>query len=93
MKNQVISVYRQTERFAELTKRLIITGNIPRVKKCLALAEGLLQTGNRETQNLISGAYLHSVSTFLEIRGCRIAGLFPQKLQTEYRKQINTTGA
>ena len=92
MKNQVISVYRQTERFADLTKRLIITGNIPRVKKCLALAEKLLKTGSVETKSLISGPYLHAVSTFMEFRGCRIAGLFPQSLQAEYVKQINASG-
>lgn len=92
MKNQVITVYRQTERFAELTKKLIVTGNIVRAKKCLAFAEHLLKTGTAETRNLIAGQYLHSVSSFMEFRGCRIAGLFPKDLQTEYVKQINTSG-
>jgi len=92
MKNQVISIYRQAERFAEITQKLIIAGNIPRVKKCLAIAERLFITGSSETRNVISGIYIHSVSSFMEFRGCRIAGLFPQTLQQEYIKQINATG-
>lgn len=92
MKNQVISVYKQTERFAELTQKLIIAGNIPRVKKCLAAAERLLKTGSAETKSLITGNYLHSVTVFMEFRGCRIAGLFPPALQAEYVKQVNVSG-
>lgn len=92
MKNQVISVYRQTERFADLTKKLITTGNIPRVKRCLSHAEHLMKTGSVETRSMITGMYLHSVSAFMEIRGCRIAGLFPQALQAAYVKQINASG-
>ena len=41
MKNQVTTVYKQAERFAEITKRAIISGNINRAKKCLTLAEKL----------------------------------------------------
>lgn len=92
MKNQVISIYKQAERFAELTQKLLVSGNIPRAKKCLATAEKLFKTGNAETRNVISGIYVHSVSSFMEFRGCRIAGLFPQDLQAEYIKQVNTSG-
>jgi len=92
MKNQVISIYRQTERFAEITQKLIVSGNIQRVKKCLAVAERLLKNGNTETRNVIAGVYIHSVSTFMEMRHCSISGLFPQDLKAAYIKQINTTG-
>lgn len=92
MENQVTSIYKQAERFAELTQKMLVSGNIPRVKKCLALAEKLFKSGNAETRNVISGVYVHSVSSFMEFRGCRIAGLFPQVLQAEYVKQINTSG-
>ena len=91
MKNQVVSIYRQAERFAEITKKLLIAGNVPRVKKCLSIAEKLLKTGSGETQNVISGIYMHSVSTFMELRGCRISGLFPKALEGEYLRQINAT--
>ena len=38
MKNQVTTIYKQADRFAEITKKAIITGNINRAKKCLAVA-------------------------------------------------------
>ena len=41
MKNQANTVYKQAERFAEITKKAIIAGNIARVKKILAFAEKL----------------------------------------------------
>lgn len=92
MKNQVTTVYRQAERFAEITKAAIISGNITRAKKCLALAERLFITGSYETKNAISNVYVFSVSTFMEMRHCSISNLFPQSLKNEYIKQINTFG-
>lgn len=91
MKNQVTTVYKQAERFAEITKAAIISGNIVRAKKCLALAERLFITGSFETKNAISNVYVFSVSTFMELRHCNIANLFPQSLKAEYVKQINAT--
>ena len=91
MKHHLISIYRQTERFAEITQQLIMNENILRAKKCLAVAEKLLRTGSSETKNLISGIYVHSVSSFMEYRRCQIAGLFPKALQQEYMKQVNAT--
>ncbi len=91
MKNHVVSIYRQAERFAELTKKCLINGNIPRVKKCLEMAEKLLKTGNNETKSVIAGIYIHSVSSFMEIRHCSISGLFPAELRAAYLKQINAT--
>ena len=92
MKNQVITIYKQAERFAEITKRAIIAGNINRAKKCLALAERLLTTGSNETKIAISNVYLFSVSSFMEMRHCNISNLFPKSLKAEYIKQINTSG-
>lgn len=92
MKNQVTTIYNQAERFAEITKSAILTGNIIRAKKCLALAERLLTTGSSETKNAISNVYIFSVSTFMELRHCSISNLFPQSLKAEYIKQINTSG-
>ncbi len=92
MKNQVSTIYKQAERFAEITKTAIITGNISRAKKCLALAEQLLITGSNETKIAISNVYLFSVSSFMELRHCSISNLFPKSLKAEYIKQINTSG-
>jgi hypothetical protein len=92
MKNQVSTIYKQAERFAEITKTAIITGNISRAKKCLALAERLFISGSNETKNAISNVYIFSVSSFMELRHCNISNLFPQTLKAEYIKQINTSG-
>lgn len=92
MKNQVTTVYKQAERFAEITKSAIVSGNIARAKKCLALAERLFVSGSYETKNAISNVYIFSVSTFMELRHCSISNLFPQSLKAEYLKQINTSG-
>lgn len=92
MKNQVTTIYKQAERFAEITKTAIITGNISRAKKCLALAERLFATGSNETKIAISNVYLFSVSSFMEMRHCNISNLFPKSLKAEYIKQINASG-
>ena len=91
MKNHVVSIYKQAERFAELTQKAIISGNIARAKKFLAHAEQLLLNGSSETKGAIGNVYIHSVSTFMEVRNCCIANLFPKSLRAEYLKQINAT--
>ncbi len=91
MKNQVHTVYNRAERFANITRTAIISGNIVRAKKCLALAERLLATGSNETKLAISNVYVFSVSTFMELRHCNISNLFPKTLKAEYLKQINAT--
>jgi len=91
MKNQVTNIYNQAERFAEITKTAIITGNILRAKKCLSLAERLFATGSNETKIAISNVYVFSVSSFMELRHCNISNLFPKTLKAEYIRQINAT--
>ncbi len=92
MKNKMNTVYKQAERLAEITQAFIISGNINRAKKCLAVADKLLQNGSKETKNAISNVYVFSVSTFMELRRCSISNLFPQHLKLEYNKQINSLG-
>ena len=92
MKNQVITIYKKAERFAEITKNSIITGNINRAKKCLAIAEQLLETGSNETKITISNVYVFSISSFMDLRHCTISNLFPKLLKAEYIKQINASG-
>lgn len=88
MKNQANTIYKQAERFAEITKKAIITGNINRAKKCLAVAEQLFKTGSNETKIAITNVYVLSIATFMEMKHCRISNLFPKTLQDEYLKQI-----
>ncbi|MEM8522781.1 hypothetical protein [Flavobacterium sp. PL12] len=92
MKNQVLSIYKQAERFAEITKKAISAGNIARAKKCLAHAERLYTSGSNETKSVISNVYVFSVSSFMELRHCSISILFPQNLKLEYNRQINSAG-
>jgi hypothetical protein len=92
MKNKIATIYEQADRFAEITKVAIITGNINRAKKCLVLAERLFETGSNETKIAISNVYVFSVSTFMELRHCSISNLFPKSLKAEYIKQINASG-
>ena len=62
MKNKINTIYKQAERFSEITKKTIISGNISRAKKLLSIAEYLFETGSNETKNVISNVYLYSVS-------------------------------
>ena len=91
MRNKINSIYKQAERFAEITNKAIISGNISRAKKLLAVAENLLETGSNETKNVISNVYVYSVTSFMELRHCSISNLFPKALRAEYIKQINAT--
>lgn len=91
MKNQVTTIYKQAERFADITKQAIIAENIVRAKKYLVFAENLFLTGNTETRGVLSNVYVYSVSSFMEMRHCAISDLFPKTLKAEYIKQINAT--
>ncbi len=85
------SLYTQMERFAEVTKNLIMTGNIQRAKRCLQKAEEIFNKGTAEVKNAVANVYVFSVSTFMEIHHCNIRNMFPKSLQSEYQKQVNTT--
>jgi hypothetical protein len=88
MKNQVTTIYKKAERFADLTKKAIITGNIKRAKKYLSIAEQLFKTGSDETKITIINLYVSSIARFLERRYCSISHLFPTSLKEEYTKQL-----
>lgn len=88
MKNKIATIYEKAERFAEITKTAIITGNITRAKKCLAVAEQLFKTGSNDTKIAVTNVYFLSIATFMEVKNCKISNLFPKTLQDEYVKQI-----
>ncbi|NMH28772.1 DUF7674 family protein [Flavobacterium silvaticum] len=91
MKNTIISIQGKASRLAEITKTCLRTGNIVRARKCLLAAEELLKNGSLETKVAITNVYVFSVSGFMELRNCRISGLFPPLLHAEYISQINAT--
>ena len=93
MKTKIKTIYKQAERFAALTNKAIVSGNISRANKFLNIAEHLLVTGSKETKEVIATVYIYSVSSFMEIRHCSISNLFPKTLKAEYVKQINAISA
>ncbi len=86
------NIYKQTQRFADITKSFIISGNIRRAKRCMQVAEDMFHKGNKEMQNAIANVYLFSISGFMKIHHCNIRALVPNELQKEYYKQVNTSG-
>jgi predicted transcriptional regulator len=86
------TIYSQLQRFADVTKLLIVRGNISRAKRCLGIAEQLFSTGNNEVRNAITNVYLFSVSSFMELHKCSIRNLFPDNLKAAYKKQVSVSG-
>ena len=89
MKNQVTNVFKNAERFAEVTKKALIAGNVQRAKKCIRIAEKLFVTGSTETKGIIANVYLYSIASFLSVKHCTISNLFPEVLKIEYAKQCH----
>jgi hypothetical protein len=86
------SIYNNMQRFADLTKLLISTGNISRAKKCIDYAEKLFTSGNNEIKNAISNVYVFSITSFMELHNCSVKNLLPGSLKSEYSKQVNACG-
>ena len=80
------------QRFADVTKTLIIQGNIERAKRCLNKAEELFMKGPSEIKNAVANVFVYSVSSFMELHKCNIRNLFPESLKLEYNKQIQSSG-
>lgn len=89
MKTNINDNQQQAQRFAEITKSAIISGNISRAKKFLNIAENLLENGNNEIKNAISNVYIYSVSNFMKMKNCTISNLFPKSFNDNHNKQIN----
>ncbi len=86
------NIYKQAQRFAEITQSCLKNGNIQRAKHYMKIAGNLFTYGNKEVQNAITNVYLHSVSIFMEINHYNIGAFLPSNLQIEYYKQTNTSG-
>ena len=83
-------VYKQMQKFADLTIVMILKGNMMRAKKCIDIAEILLLKGNDQTKNAIINVYLYSVSTVLELHHYNVQKLLSRNLRAEYIRQTNT---
>ncbi len=88
MEKMNTNMYKQMQRFADVTKTFIIQGNIKRAKRCLKTAEEIFNIGTAEIKNAVANIYVSSVSTFMEIHHCNIKNLFPKSLNDAYQKQI-----
>ena len=86
------NIYKQAQRFANLTKTLIATGKINRAKRCFLYAENAFIHGTSEIKNLISNVYLYSVSSFMEINHYNFQEFLPENLKNEYHRQVNASG-
>ncbi|WP_159476235.1 hypothetical protein [Dyadobacter sp. 3J3] len=82
-------IYKQMQKFADLTQIMILKGNMARAKKCFSIAENLFINGNKETKTAISNVYLYSVSGMMELKHLNTEKLLPNTLKREYIKQIN----
>lgn len=86
------NIYKQAQRFANLTKVLIQFGHIKLAKRCLLEAEQIFVNGTSEVKHVISNIYVFSISSFLELHHCNIKDLLPPNLRSEYYKQVNASG-
>lgn len=90
--NSKSNIYKQTQRFADVTKKLIQLGHIKLAKRCLLEAENIFKNGTTEIRNVISNIYVFSISSYMELHHCNIKELLPPNLQIEYYKQVNASG-
>lgn len=86
------NIYKEAQRLADITKKLIQTGHVKLAKRCIQEAENIFRNGSSEVKNAISNIYVFSISSFLELQHGKVKELFPPSLQSEYLKQVNASG-
>lgn len=86
------NIYQQAQQLANLTKELILAGNIARAKSCLQKAEDIFKQGSNEMKNAIVNVYVFSVTLFMEMHHYNIKQFLPKSLHSEYQKQIYSSG-
>lgn len=82
------TIFKKAQRFADLTKNLIITGHIGKARSCIQIAEQLFLKGGNEVKTAIANVYLYSLSSFMELHHYNIKNLFPENLEREYYRQV-----
>lgn len=91
-KESTKNIYKQMQRFADVTKQMFLQKNTQRVNRCLQVAESLFINGNAETKNAVSNVYLFSISSFMEAYNCEVKILLPKLLLKEYYSQVIKSG-
>lgn len=86
------NIYKQAQKFADLTKVLIQVGNLKSASKFLQKAEDYYLSGSIEIKNVISNVFLFSLSSYIELQQRNIIELFPKNLKNEYYNQVNSSG-
>lgn len=61
MKQSTQDIHTQMQRFAELTKHFIRTGQITRARFCLAKAESIYLNGKLAEKTAVSNIYIYSI--------------------------------
>jgi hypothetical protein len=83
------NIYSQMQRFADITKTLILQCNIQRAKECILIAEEIFYKGTTKSKNAVFNIFVFSVTSFMEIHHVSVKNLFPKSLRNENNKQIN----
>ena len=60
------NIYKQAQRFADVTKTFISKGNVSRAKKCLQIAEYNFVNGTSQIKNIISNQKIQNGQKDLE---------------------------
>lgn len=86
------NIYNQAQRFAEITKQLIISGNIQKAKRFIMLAEDIFNKGTADIKNAVSNVYIYSVTSFMELHHCNVKDFLPSTFQKVYYKEVYSLG-
>ncbi len=83
------------QRFADLTKKCILEGNIKRAEGCFKTADKLLVTGNMIIKNAVENVYVYSLSHLLDRRDEHyeeVMDVLPLSLKRVYEHQVTAYG-
>jgi hypothetical protein len=89
------NLYKLMQRFADITKSLVLQGNIKRAEKCLRVANALFINGNFIIKNAVANVYIYSLSQLLDSKteqANKLMAILPFSLRKEYEHQVNSLG-
>jgi len=86
------NIYKVLQGFSAYTKQCAEARNIQKLKSCFALADKLLNTGNKTVVSAVENVYVYSVSSIIEMVspiGEQVRKMLPGSIRRVYLKQIN----
>jgi hypothetical protein len=89
------NVYKTIACFVDFTRQLIDKGNINSVKRCLKLAERMLDDGNNTVKNAIENVYVYSLGIVIDLSvptTNKLKKIFNGSLKKEYYRQVSASG-